>query len=128
MLFPKRMKSISPNNLVLKVGPEGIPHPRANVCLENLFPDNYEAYAKRGYKHSSIGKAETTYYEGGTFPFKDNEFDYIICSHILKHIPQNDLHEFISELARVALRGYSEFPNVFYKLINYQDVHLWMIN
>lgn len=103
MFFLERMKSISPNDLVLKVGPGEIPHP-------------------------TRGKAETTYYEGGTFPFKDNEFDYIIYSHILEHIPQNDLHESISELTRVALRGYLEFPNVFYELINYQDVHLWMMN
>ena len=41
-------------------------------------------------------------------PFKDKEFDYVILSHVLEHVP--NLLEFVSELERIAKAGYIELP------------------
>ena len=41
-------------------------------------------------------------------PFKDNEFDFVFASHVLEHIKNVKL--FISELERVAKKGYLELP------------------
>ena len=37
-------------------------------------------------------------------PFKDKEFDYVILSHVLEHVP--NLLEFKSELTRIGKSGY----------------------
>ena len=44
-------------------------------------------------------------------PFKDKEFDYVILSHVLEHIP-NPI-EFIHEVERIGKSGYIEIPTRF---------------
>ncbi len=41
-------------------------------------------------------------------PFKDKEFDYVILSHVLEHVP--NLLEFVSEVERISKSGYIELP------------------
>ena len=41
-------------------------------------------------------------------PFKNKEFDYVILSHVLEHVP--NLLEFTSELQRISKAGYIELP------------------
>jgi|TARA_B110000444_G_C18669276_1_gene514489 hypothetical protein len=41
-------------------------------------------------------------------PFKDKEFDYVILSHVMEHIP--NLIEFKNEIERIAKAGYIELP------------------
>ena len=128
MLFPELIKSIKASDLVLEIGPGGDPHPRSNIFLERNFEDLEIASAQRGFAQNKAEESKIVYYDGGKFPFKDKEFDYIICSHVIEHIPREELSLFISELQRVAHRGYLEFPNIFYELVNYQDVHIWLMN
>ena len=45
---------------------------------------------------------------GEKLPFKDKEFDYVILSHVLEHIP--NVKEFQKELVRIAKSGYIELP------------------
>jgi ubiquinone/menaquinone biosynthesis C-methylase UbiE len=41
-------------------------------------------------------------------PFKDNEFDFVIASHVIEHI--EDFGFFIKELERISKKGYIELP------------------
>ena len=41
-------------------------------------------------------------------PFKDKEFDYIILSHVIEHVP--NIKEFTEEIERIAKAGYIELP------------------
>ena len=41
-------------------------------------------------------------------PFKDKEFDYVILSHVMEHVP--NLLEFKNEIQRIAKAGYIELP------------------
>ncbi len=127
MFFPEKIKSIKEKDLVLEIGPGSLPHPRSDIFLEKRFNER-ETSAQRGYANKIIIKKPIFYYDGGKFPFKNKEFDYVICSHVLEHIPYEELPLFISEMERIADKGYIEFPNVFYELINYQSVHLWLMN
>src|SRR6266853_536925 len=128
MFFPERISKIRRTDRVLEVGPGAYPHPRSDVLLERKFTHEEEAYAQRGYAAASKKTKNVIYYEGNRFPFGDNEFDYVICSHVLEHIPAEELEGFISELQRVAPKGFLEYPTVFYELVNFQPVHLWLMN
>jgi acetyltransferase-like isoleucine patch superfamily enzyme/predicted SAM-dependent methyltransferase len=105
-----------------------MPHPRADVFLDKRFEDEGTTFAQAGFAQVKKSNKPIVYYDGGKFPFNDKEFDYVICSHVIEHVPLGDLETFISEMQRVAYRGYIEFPNIFYELINYQDVHIWFMN
>jgi predicted SAM-dependent methyltransferase len=128
MFFPELIKSIKSSDLVLEIGPGSDPHPRSNIFLEKNFPNQEIAYKQRGYAENKADDEKIIYYDGGKFPFKDKEFDYVICSHVIEHIPVDELSLFISELQRIAPRGYLEFPNIYYELICYPDVHIWFMN
>ena len=41
-------------------------------------------------------------------PFKDKEFDYVVLSHVLEHVP--NLIEFVDEVQRISKAGYIELP------------------
>lgn len=120
MFFADRIKSIKPGDRVLDVGPGGDPHPRSNVLLE-IDVSEEELAAQRGYRPDLKTDKETVYYDGKIFPFKDNEFDYVICAHVLEHV--DDIQLFLKELNRVAKNGYLEFPTVYYDHLYNFDVH-----
>ena len=106
---------------MLEAGPGATPHPGSQVLLEKRFPD-YEAFRQRGGLRSTVLDKPIVYYDGGAFPFRDGEFDYVICSHVLEHV--DNPQEFLQELVRVASRGYLEFPTVLYEYLYNFDEHL----
>jgi len=65
------------------------------------------------------------YYDGLKFPFKDKEFDYVICSHVLEHV--NNLPFFLKELQRISSKGYLEFPTIYYDYLHNIEEHQNMI-
>jgi len=50
----------------------------------------------------------TLIYPNQKLPFKDKEFDYVILSHVLEHVP--NIFEFTKEVERIAKAGYIELP------------------
>jgi len=123
MFFEDRIKNILPEDKVLEIGPGANPHPRADVLLEKKFQSEDEFYEQRGKTiiPEPLSKP-IIYYEGNYFPFKDKEFDYVICSHVLEHVEDVDL--FIKEITRVSKRGYLEFPTIYYDYLYNFDVHV----
>ena len=127
MFFPTRLKSIGSGDRVLEIGPGGTPHPRADVLLEKAFDSGAEAEEQRGFAPPLATAKQVVYYEGGTFPFPDKAFDYVICSHVLEHIPADELNQFVAELMRVASRGYLEFPTIYYDFIYNIPKHVTLL-
>lgn len=122
MFFPERITGIGSNDRVLEVGPGGTPFVRANVLLERAFADDDHARKQRGSVDADIGDQRLVFYDGGQFPFEDREFDYVICSHVVEHVA--DVPFLLSELSRVASRGYIEYPTIYYEYLYNFSVHL----
>ena len=125
MFFPERIQSISKNDLVLEIGPGATPHPRSNVLLEKEYETEQERLAQSAHVGILQTDKEITYYSGGKFPFKDNEFDYVICSHVLEHV--EDVDQFLKEVFRVSSKGYLEFPTIYYDYLHNIEEHLNML-
>lgn len=126
MFFPDRIKSIKATDKVLEIGPGATPYFRSDVFLELHYENEQERIAQSG--HVGILKTEKklVYYNGGKFPFEDQEFDYIICSHVLEHVADADV--FLSEIQRVGKKGYLEYPTVYYDyLYNFPEHQLFLL-
>ena len=73
------------------------------------------------------------FYEGKNFvklekkqlPFKDNQFDFVIASHVLEHV--EDFKFFINELERISKKGYIELPTKLEDNLVFENKkdHLW---
>ncbi len=63
--------------------------------------------------------------ENKSLPFKDNEFDFVIASHVLEHV--EDFKFFIKELERVSKKGYIELPTKLEDNLVFENKkdHLW---
>ena len=63
-----------------------------------------------------------------TLPFKDDQFDFVIASHVLEHVEDPD--KFISELERVSKKGYIELPSKLEDNLVFENKkdHLWHID
>ena len=61
-------------------------------------------------------------------PFKDNQFDFVICSHVMEHV--KDLKYFIKEIERVSKRGYIELPTKLEDNLVFENKkeHLWQMD
>lgn len=122
MFFPEKITGIKDGDRVLEVGPGGTPHPRSDVFLERRYDSEEEWEAQRGMAPRLDSDKRTVYYDGGRFPFDDHEFDYVICSHVIEHL--DDVPAFLSEMFRVAPRGYLEYPTICYEYLYNFDVHV----
>jgi SAM-dependent methyltransferase len=73
--------------------------PEANHFAD--IDDHTKSFEKLNLKYTQIKPYEK-------LPFADKEFDYVILSHVLEHIP--NLIDFTKELVRIAKGGYIELP------------------
>lgn len=61
--------------------------------------------------YDNLGLVFTKIEVNKKLPFQDKEFDYVILSHVLEHIPS--LESFINEVIRISKSGYIELPTKF---------------
>ena len=106
---------------VLEVGGGANPHPRANIVTDKFVDNNYHRSGDLNlYKGQEFIQAD-----GESLPFKDKEFDYVICNHVLEHV--DDPAKFLEEQARVAKRGYIETPSLMGEHLHPKESHQWVI-
>jgi len=79
--------------------------------LENYWPeanhfadidDFEESFKKLNLKYTQI-------FPDQKLPFQDKEFDFVILSHVMEHVP--NLIEFKNEIERIGKAGYIELPS-----------------
>jgi len=86
----------NPNWRILDIGCGYRAHPKATIIADVQDLSNY-------YKDKKFIKIQ-----GKKLPFKDQEFDFVIASHVIEHV--EDFEFFIKELERVSSQGYIELP------------------
>ncbi len=128
MFFPEKITLPKPTWKVLEIGPGSTPHRRANAFLELHYDDDEIKLRQRGGTKETpqFGSRPVHTYKGREFPFSTNEFDYVICSHVLEHVPEPE--QFMTEIFRVGSgRGYVEYPLLPFEYLYDFDVHLNVI-
>jgi SAM-dependent methyltransferase len=112
---------VGPDALVLDVGSGDKPHWRADVLLDRYVDDDH------GGQRSSGGDVRVSRplfdADAADMPFADGVFDYVVCSHVLEHVP--DPAAVIREITRVGRAGYIEVPDVSSAKILDFPSHLW---
>ncbi|MFQ5914281.1 MAG: class I SAM-dependent methyltransferase [Nitrospinota bacterium] len=114
-----RLSKIRAADLILDVGSGNKPHPRANVICDRYV----EGQAERS--GPIIVDRPFVVADAHYLPFKDKAFDYVIASHILEHMDDPAL--FLSELSRVASRGYIESPSEVSEKLFFWPYHKWYV-
>ena len=112
---------INKNDKVLEIGPGHNPTYRSNVIAEKFIDTNYHRCGDvKIYPHQTFVHAD-----GENLPFKDKEFDYVICNQVLEHVEHPEA--FVKELCRVARRGYIETPSLLGEYLFPKKSHRWVI-
>jgi SAM-dependent methyltransferase len=114
---------IKKTDRVLEVGGGHNPHPRSNVVVDKYTDDDnrHRGANLKVLKHQQFMEAD-----GENLPFKDLEFDYVICCHVLEHVPNPE--KFLHEQFRVAKKGYIETPSLFGEYLAQKDSHKWILH
>ncbi len=98
----------------------------------NYFLKNYR-YDYKTYTALSIEKTDGmaelypkcrfVNYNGGIFPFKDNEFDWVFSNAVIEHVGDDiNQKEFLNEMLRVAKNVYFTTPNKFFPFESHSNI------
>jgi ubiquinone/menaquinone biosynthesis C-methylase UbiE len=117
-----RILGIRDSDRVLEIGGGFYPFARADVITDLSFSD---ASNRNGAQ--MLFRRDKTYVEcpAEALPFRDGEFDFAFCSHVLEHTA--DPAKALREMTRVARRGYLEVPSAFSDYISGNPTHRWLI-
>ena len=113
--------SIKKTDYVLEVGGGHNPHPRSNVVVDKFADDN----THRSGNLKILANQQFYQADGENLPFKNKEFDYVICCHVLEHV--NNPEKFLGEQTRVAARGYVETPSLLGCYLSPKKSHKWVL-
>lgn len=107
---------------VLEVGGGHSPHPLASIVVDKFVEDNSHRCGDISLlKHQKFIQAD-----GESLPFRDKEFDYVICCHVLEHV--DNPVKFLNEQFRVAKKGYIETPSLLGEFLYPRESHKWILH
>ena len=103
----------NPNWKVLDIGCGYTAHEKATVICDIQDLSNF-------YKNKKFIKLDNN-----ILPFKDNEFDFVIASHVIEHV--KNVENFIGELERISSKGYIELPTILEDNLVFENKndHIW---
>ncbi len=109
---------------VLDIGSGSQPFPYATVLADRYLADD----SHRGGDPIVLKKGlPLVVCDVQALPFADKSFDYVVCSHVLEHVP--DPEAACDELMRVAPAGFIEVPTMVSDvMLNYTYSHKWHVH
>lgn len=110
-------KSLPENFLVLDIGGAVAPFQRADYIVDIVPFEEISWGQQRGEGQARVKKETYVQHDicsREPWPFKDKQFDYVFCSHVLEDI--RDPLWVCSELMRVSKAGYIEVPSKLYEM------------
>lgn len=114
--------SIKRSDRVLEIGSGHNPHPRSNVIVDKYTDSNYHRSGDiKTLKHQQFIQAD-----GENLPFRNNEFDYVICCQVLEHV--DNPVQFLAEQFRVARKGFIETPSLIGEYLFPKPSHKWILH
>lgn len=122
MYFPERA-IIKAADLVLEIGPGAFPDYRAHVYADKYSGTSDVDLAQFGGRRPKKLRKPCIRIPEGLAELPDGAFDYIICSHVLEHLTDNELSSLVGHVNRLAPRVYIEVPSYCYEVIYSFDVH-----
>jgi len=126
--------SISEDDVVCDVGGGQKPFNRADYIIDiQGFDEGFKAGSYGDNVRVDKSRWVKLDINRDRFPFKDNFFDFVFCTHTLEDI-YNPFHA-IDEISRVGRRGYIETPSARWELskgVSYRGIigaphHKWII-
>jgi SAM-dependent methyltransferase len=107
--------------LVLDVGSGDKPSWRADVLLDRYVGAEFSGQ-RSGTRRARVSRPLFDA-DAAAMPFRDQAFDYTICSNLLEHVP--DPAAVLEELMRVSPAGYIEVPEAASaKIVDFPS-HVW---
>jgi SAM-dependent methyltransferase len=93
--------------------------PRRQVGARGVSTENPTATIVHYGKPFVVGELEA-------LPFADQSFDFVYASHVIEHV--TDPLRAVTELTRVAPRGYVECPRAWFEFVDGSPFHRWLID
>ena len=123
-MYFKNLLHIKPKDIVLEIGPGNSPHWRSNFLVDKF--DNEDSTVAGNFGAGTLRTDGKPFrkIKDNQLPFKNDSFDYIICSHVLEHINFDEIPLLLEEIFRVAPKAYIEFPAPLYDIIYNFQAHL----
>ena len=111
--FIDKLLNQNPDWKVLDIGCGYTAHKNATIICDIQDLSNF-------YNDKNFVKLD-----GNILPFKDNEFDFVIASHVIEHV--KDVNTFLKELTRVSSKGYIELPTILEDNLVFENKkdHIW---
>lgn len=115
---------IKPGDKVLDVGSGGEPFPYATHLVDKYPQETQHRWNELQTRGKQFIQADIE-----KLPFKDKEFDFVYCVHVLEHV--DDAAKACDEIMRVGKRGYLETPtrmsDIMFNFAGKKDFHKWYV-
>jgi SAM-dependent methyltransferase/uncharacterized protein YbaR (Trm112 family) len=114
-----RTLGIKRHDLVLEIGSGGDPFLRSDILVDQFVDDEVERHT------GLIIDRPLVVADGADLPFPSKSVDYVICAHVLEHVPNPA--KFLDELSRVGKRGLIITPKGDYDKLHPKGGHIWYV-
>ena len=115
------LKGPKNDDLVIEIGSGDNPRPRSDILVEKFLENSKERAS-----HVMLDDRPMICGDIHNLPFKNNACDYVICSHLLEHLPE--VGSAIDELSRIAKAGYIETPSSLSERLCGYPFHVWYVD